>query len=203
MQVVLSGIGTDSRILIQPARKMSDERFFRFCIANPELQIERTSGGEIVIRPLPGFETSNRNMDLSAQVQVWAKRDGRGRAFDSNAEYLLPNGAALSPDASWVLRSRLATLTPEQKKKFPPLCPDFVVELRSPTDRLKKLQAKMREWIDNGAKLGWLIDPTTRTVYIYRQGQTTERLDGPARVEGEPPVQGFVLDMADIWNPEL
>jgi Uma2 family endonuclease len=203
MQVVFNDTETDSPILIQPARKMSDEEYFAFCVANPDLRIERTAEGEIVIMPPTGFETSNRNMDLSAQLQAWAKRDGRGRAFDSNAEYMLPNGAALSPDASWVLRSRLARLTPEQKRKFPPLCPDFVVELRSPSDRLKALQAKMREWIDNGAKLGWLIDPTTRTVYIYRPGQTTERLDGPKRVQGDVPVETFVLEMADIWNPDL
>jgi Uma2 family endonuclease len=118
-------------------------------------------------------------------------------------EYILPGGAARSPDASWVLRSRLATLTPEQKKKFLPLCPDFVVELRSPTDRLPRVQAKMREWMDNGVKLGWLIDPTTRTVYVYRPGETTERLVDPRRVEGEPPVDTFVLEMAGIWNPDL
>jgi Uma2 family endonuclease len=136
-------------------------------------------------------------------LYTWARREGRGKDFDSNVEYILPSGAALSPDASWVLRSRLATLTPEQKKKFLPLCPDFVVELRSPTDRLPRAQAKMREWIENGAKLGWLIDPTNRTVYIYRPGQPTERLVDPRRVEGEPPVDSFVLEMAGIWNPDL
>jgi Uma2 family endonuclease len=115
-------------------------------------------------------------------------------------EFILPSGAASSPDASWVLRSRLAKLTAEQKTKFPPLCPDFVVELRSPSDRLRQAQAKMREWMDNGAKLGWLIDPTTRTVYIYRPGQATERLVDSHRVEGEPPVDGFVLEMADMWR---
>jgi len=203
MQVVFNDTETDSPILIQPARKMSDEEYFAFCVANPDLRIERTAEGEIVIMPPTGFETSDRNAGLTAQLHAWAKRDGRGRAVDSNAEYLLPNGAALSPDASWVLRSRLASLTAEQKRKFPPLCPDFVVELRSPSDRLKKLQAKMREWIDNGAKLAWLIDPTARAVYIYRPGKTAERLDGPKRVEGEPPMQGFVLEMADIWNPDL
>jgi len=201
--MVLNDIETDSPIRIQPARRMSDEEYYAFCLANPDLRIERTAEGEIEIMPPTGFETSNRNMDLSSQLQVWTRRDGRGKAFDSNVEYILPSGAARSPDASWVLRSRLATLTAEQKKKFPPLCPDFVVELRSPSDRLPELQAEMREWIENGARLGWLIDPTTCTVYVYRPGQRTERLVDPRRVEGGPPVEGFVLEMADIWNPDL
>ena len=201
--MVLNDIETDSPIRIQPARRMSDDEFYAFCAANPDLRIERTAEGEIEIMPPTGFETSNRNMDLSSQLQVWTKRDGRGKAFDSNVEYILPSGAARSPDASWVLRSRLAKLTAEQKKKFPPLCPDFVVELRSPSDRLAQVQAKMREWIANGAKLGWLIDPEARSVYIYRPGQTTERLINPRRVEGDGPVAGFVLEMADIWNPDL
>ena len=203
MQMVLNDIETDSPIRIQPARRMSDEEYYRFCAANPDLRIERTAEGEIEIMPPTGFETSHRNAGLTAQLYNWARRDGRGKAFDSNAEYILPSGAARSPDASWVLRSRRATLTPEKKKKFPPLCPDFVVELRSPSDRLREVQAKLREWIDNGSKPGWLIDPTTRTVYVYRPGRTTERLVDPRRVEGEPPVDSFVLEMAGIWNPDL
>jgi Uma2 family endonuclease len=203
MEVMLPSIETESPIRIQPARHMSDDEFYAFCAVNPDLRIERTAKGEIVIMPGTGFETGNQNADLTAQLYSWAKRDGRGRAVDSGVEYFLPNGAARSPDASWVLRSRLAKLTAEQKKKFLHLCPDFVVELRSPSDRLPTLQAKMREWIDNGAKLGWLIDPKTRSVYIYRPGQTTERLVNPGRVEGESPIDGFTLEMADIWNPDL
>jgi len=203
MQVVLNDIETDEPIRIQPARRMSDEEFYAFCVANPDLRIERTAEGEIEIMPPTGFETSDRNADLTMQLRAWAKRDGRGRALDSNVEYILPNGAARSPDASWVQRSRLAKLTSEQKKRFLPLCPDFVVELRSPSDRLRQVQAKMREWMDNGARLGWLIDPETRTVYIYRPGQATERLLDLPRVGGEPPMDGFVLEMADIWDPDL
>ena len=203
MQMVLNDIEMDSTILIQPARRMSDEEYYRFCAANPDFRIERTAKGEIVIMPPTGGETSHRNAGLTAQLYTWARREGRGKDFDSNVEYILPSGAARSPDASWVLRSRLATLTAEQKKKFPPLCPDFVVELLSPSDRLARVQAKMREWIDNNAKLGWLIDPTTHTVYVYRPDQTTERLVDPDRVEGEPPVDSFVLEMAVIWNPDL
>jgi Uma2 family endonuclease len=203
MQMVLNDIETDSPIRIQPVRHMSDDEFSAFCAANPDLRIERTAKGEIVIMPGTGFETGNQNAGLTAQLYSWAIRDGRGRAVDSSVEYFLPSGAARSPDASWVPRLRLAKLTAEQKKKFLRLCPDFVVELRSPSDRLPSLQAKMREWIENGAKLGWLIDPSTRSVYIYLPGQATERLVNPHRVEGEPPVDGFVLEMADIWDPDL
>jgi Uma2 family endonuclease len=203
MQVMLPSIETESPIRIQTARHMSDDEFYAFCAANPDLRIERTAKGEIVIMPGTGFKTGNQNADFTAQLYSWAKRDGRGRVVDSGVEYFLPSGAARSPDASWVPRSRLAKVTPEQKKRFLRLCPDFVVELRSPSDGLKNLQAKMREWMDNGAKLGWLIDPEARTVYIYRPDQTTERLIDPQRVEGEPPVEGFVLEMADIWNPDL
>jgi len=203
MQMVLNDIETDSPIRFQPARPMSDDEYFTFCAANPDLRIERTAEGEIEIMPPTGFETGDRNAGLTAQLYNWARRDGRGRAVDSSVEYFLPNGAARSPDASWVLRSRLAKLTAEQKKKFLRLCPDFVVELRSPSDRLSGLQAKMREWMANGAKLGWLIDPEARTVYIYRPGQTTERLVDPRRVEGEPRVDSFVLEMAGIWDPDL
>jgi len=201
--MVLNDIETDSPIRFLPARPMSDDEYFAFCAVNPDLRIERTAEGEIEIMPPTGFETGDQNADLTMQLRAWAKRNGRGRAVDSSTEYILPSGAARSPDASWVLRSRLANLTPEQKKKFLRLCPDFVVELRSPSDRLRQVQAKMREWMDNGAKLGWLIDPDSRSVYIYRPGQTTERLVDPDRVEGEPPVEGFVLEMADIWNPDL
>ena len=200
---MVNDIETESPIHIEPARPMNDEEYYRFCMANPDLRIERTAEGQIVIMPPTGFETGDQNADLTMQLRAWAKRDGRGRAVDSSVEYILPSGAARSPDASWVLRSRLARLTAEQKKKFLRLCPDFVVELRSPSDRLRQVQAKMREWMDNGARLGWLIDPTARTVYVYCPGETTERLVDPRRVEGQPPVDGFVLEMADIWNPDL
>jgi Uma2 family endonuclease len=203
MQVVLNDIEEDSPILIRSRHGIDDEAFYDFCAANPELQIERTAAGEILIMPPCGGETSNRNIDLSAQLQVWAKRDGRGKAFDSSAEFLLPSGAARSPDASWVLKSRLAALPAEQKRKFLPLCPDFVVELRSPSDRLPRLQAKMREWIDNGARLGWRIDPQTRCVYVHRSGQPVHRLASPQHIAGEGPVKGFLLEMADIWDPDL
>jgi len=203
MQVVLNDLERQYEVSVQPDPRMTDEEFYDFCQANPGLRIERTAEGEIVIMSPTGAETSNRNVELCSQLQAWCKRDGRGKAFDSNAEYLLPNGAARSPDASWVHRSRLAGLTQEQKRKFPPLCPDFVVELTSPSDRLPKVQKKMREWMDNGAQLGWLLDADNRTAYLYRPGREPERLAAPERLAGEGPVDGFVLELAEIWDPGL
>ena len=181
----------------------SDADFLRYCEAHRDLRIERTAAGKILILPHSGWENSSRNAQVVAQLYAWSRRDGRGRALDPSVLYMLLNGAARGAHASWILRSRIATLTTDQKRGFPPICPDFVVELRSPSDRLRQVQAKMREWMENGAKLGWLIDPEARTVYIYRPGQITERLVEPRRVVGEHPVDGFVLEMADIWNPDL
>jgi len=179
---------------------MDDDEFFEFCASKSKLRIERCASGEIIIIPPAGAETGYRNSDLTAQLTIWAKHDGRGRAFDSNTEYILPSGAALSPDASWALRSRLDTFSKEQKRRFLPLCPHFVVELTSPTDRLNKVKAKMREWIENGATLGWLLDADRRTVYVYRPGKEPDRLADIDYVAGEPPVEGFRLDLGDIWR---
>jgi Uma2 family endonuclease len=136
---------------------------------------------------------------LAGQLSAWSKRDGRGRAFDSNSEFFLPNGAARGPDAAWINKNRLAKLTKEEKKRFFHLCPDFVIELTSPSDRLSKVQAKMVEWIENGAALGWLIDADTQTVYVYRPGKEPERFVDIDFIEGEGPVKGFHLDLTDIW----
>jgi Uma2 family endonuclease len=178
---------------------MSDEQYLQLCADNQDLRIERTAEGHILIFPPVGGESSYQNSELSAQLRDWARQDGRGRAFDSSVEYLLPSGAAYSPDASWVLRSRLDSLTKDEKRKFLRLCPDFVVELKSPSDRLSKLKAKMSEWVENGAQLGWLLDPDQRTVYIYRPGREPEQIVRPERINGEDPVAGFVLELADIW----
>ena len=203
MQVVLNDPGVESRIVIQPARRMTDEEFYDFCRLNPDLRIERTAKGEIVIMAPTGGETGYRNNDLSRQLGNWARRDGRGRSFDSSTGFILPNGAARSPDASWVERSRLASLTREQKRKFLPLCPDFVVELTSPTDTLPEVREKMGEWMENGAQLGWLIDTDNRTAYVYRPGREPERVVAPERLPGEGPVAGFTLELAEIWDPDL
>jgi Uma2 family endonuclease len=181
-------------------RDMSEEEFYEFCSLNEDYRIERTAQGDILIMPPAGGETGNRNMELGAQLQRWAKRDGRGVAFDSSTAFHLPDGAVLSPDASWVLRSRLARFTREQKRKFPPLCPDFVIELTSPSDRLSKVQEKMREWMDNGAELGWILHPDAQQVHIYRPGREVEVLRDAGQVSGEGPVEGFVLQLAEIWE---
>jgi Uma2 family endonuclease len=185
----------------RPALEMNDEQLFEFCRINREWRIERTAEGELEIMPPTGGETSNRNIRLSVQLGIWTDRDGTGVAFDSNGGFILPNGAMRSPDASWVRRERLAELTPEQKQRFLPVCPDFVVELRSPSDRLAPIEAKMREYIENGARLGWLIDPEERKVHVYRNGEPVRALDNPDTLRADPPLPGFVLDLKPIWEP--
>lgn len=180
-------------------KKLSDEDFFEFCQANGEWRIERTSDGDIIIMPPTGGETGKRNFDLTAAFGTWAKADGTGVGFDSSTGFTLPNGAARSPDLAWVKLSRWNALTDKEREKFPPLCPDFVVELRSPSDSLAHLQEKMREYIDNGAQLGWLIDPVEKKVYVYRPHTQVECIDNPAAVSGEPLLTGFVLDVSVVW----
>jgi Uma2 family endonuclease len=188
-----------SPLRIRPERQMTDDEYFDLCAANDGLRIERTAEGDIIVRAPTGGETGYRNMALSGQLYAWAKRDGRGKAFDSNAEFILRDGSALSPDASWIESSRLQALSREKKRKFIPLCPDFIVELTSPSDRLKELQQKMRQWMENGAQLAWLIDADEKTLYIYRPDREPEQLTGVDRVEGEGPVAGFVLELNDIF----
>ena len=182
-------------------KDMSDEEFYEFCSLNQDHRIERTAEGDILIMAPAGGETGHRNMRLSAQLERWSERDGRGVAFDSSTGFRLPNGATRSPDAAWVLRSRLARLTREQRRRFLPLCPDFLVELTSPTDRLSKVQEKMQEWMSNGAGLGWILDADNRQAHIYRPNGV-EILDTPDRLAGEGPVDGFVLKLSGIWEPE-
>jgi Uma2 family endonuclease len=196
----LEDVASDRPMVIQWEHQMTDDEYFQFCQLNRKLRIERNAQGDILISPPAGFESGFRNSELCAQLRNWALKDGRGLAFDSSVEYILPKGAAYSPDASWVLHSRITTLTKEQKRKFPPLCPDFVVELVSPSDRLSKAKAKMQEWIDNGVQLGWLLDPDHRTAYVYRPGHEPEQITDTERLVGEGPVAGFVLELADIWT---
>lgn len=180
-------------------KKMSDEDFFEFCQLNPEWRFERTSEGDLIIMPPTGGETGNRNFNLTAAFGLWAKSDGTGVGFDSSTGFTLPNGAKRSPDLAWVKLSRWSALRDDERRQFPPLCPDFVVELRSQSDSLATLQKKMDEYIDNGAQLGWLIDPIERKVYVYRPQAEIECLDNPTGVSGEPLLQGFVLDLEELW----
>ena len=188
---------------LRPVIEMTREQFFELCQLNRDLRIERTAEGDLVIMPPTGGETGARNAELVMQVKLWAKRDGSGVVFDSSTGFDLPNGATRSPDVAWVKRSRLAALTPEQKQRFLPLCPDFVIELRSPSDPLSILQEKMEEYLANGAQLGWLIDPVERQVYVYRPGAPVERLDNPAELRGDPVLPGFVLDLRTVWDVGL
>jgi Uma2 family endonuclease len=185
----------------QPILKwLDDEVFYEFCRANDEWRIERTAEGDIIIMPPTGGKTGIRNSKLIAQLVVWNEADGRGQVFDSSTIFLLPNGAQRSPDLAWVRNERWQSLTDEQQEKFPPLCPDFVAELRSRTDALKTLQAKMQEYIENGAQLGWLIDPTERRIHIYRPNAAVEITDNPQSVSGEKVLPGFTLDVQSLWD---
>lgn len=189
------------RFQTKSGRKMSDQEFERFCQQNPEMQVEQTARGEIVVMPPTGGTTGNRNFSLIFEFGKWqSKNPKKGLAFDSSTIFVLPNGAKRSPDLSWVKIERWKALTKEQQDKFPPLCPDFVVELRSKSDSLKVLGAKMREYIENGATLGWLIDPTKRKVHVYRQNTEVEILDQPNEISGEPLLPKFTLKLTNFWQ---
>jgi Uma2 family endonuclease len=181
--------------------EMKEEQFFEFCQLNQDWRIERSAQGDLEVMIPTGAETGNRNFRLSMQLGIWTDRDNTGVAFDSSTGFILPNGAMRSPDASWVLRERLADLTTEQKRRFLPLCPDFVIELRSPSDPLAPIEAKMREYVENGTRLGWLIDPEDHKAHIYRPNEPTKILDKPERISGDPVLSGFVLELKPIWEP--
>lgn len=177
---------------------LTDEQFWQLCQNNRDYQFERTASGELLIMPPTGGETGNSNIEIAYQVQGWSRQNNLGKAFDSSTGFKLPNGAKLSPDASWVKIERWSALTPEEREKFPPICPDFVLELRSRTDSLAELQGKMQEYIQNGAALGWLIDRKNKRVEIYRPHQDVEILENPSSLSGEDVLPGFILDLTQI-----
>lgn len=180
---------------------VTQKQFAALAAANRDLRLERTSQGELIVNPPTGWETGERNRSLTGQLDRWYEdNEDLGKAFDSSTAFILPNGAIRSPDASWVSRERWEALTSEQKGTFANICPDFVVELRSSSDRLAPLQAKMKEYIDNGALLGWLIDPQQRRVGIYRPELAVEVLENPAELSGEGVLPGFVLNLRRLWN---
>ena len=182
-----------------PVLELDDEQFFAFAQLNRDVRLERGPGGELIVMPPTGGETGDQNAELSMQLRLWAKRDGTGTTFDSSAGFRLPNGAVRSPDASWVSHSRLATLAPEQWRCFLPLCPDFVIELRSRTDSLVAVRAKLAEYIASGARLGWLLDAPAKRVYIYRPDAPVQEVDNPDTLTGDPVLPGFVLDLREGW----
>ena len=180
--------------------KLTSEQFYQLCEENPDLKLERSANGELIARPPTGGETGKRNLTAGAQLWTWNEQTELGEAFDSSTGFTLPNKADRSPDVSWVEKSRWSALTPEQKDKFIPLCPDFVIELLSPSDSLKKTQEKMQEYMENGCRLGWLINRKKREVEIYRPGQDVEVLQSPLTLSGENVLPGFVLNLQKIWN---
>ena len=181
-------------------KRMSDHEFYEFCRLNEDVRIELNSDGDLVIMPPTGGTTGERNFKLTAFFARRVEADGTGVGFDSSTMFTLPNGAKRSPDVAWVAQSRWDSLSQEEKDEFPPLCPDFVIELRSPSDRLARLHEKMQEYIDNGAKLGWLIDPFERKVYVYGPDAPVECLTHPATVSGEPVLPDFNLPVARLWR---
>lgn len=184
----------------QLALQVTPAQFEALAAANRDLRLERTATGELIVNPPTGSETGYRNWNLSGELYLWWRNAGEpGKAFDSSSGFELPNGANRSPDASWVSQDRWDALTPDQRKGFAPLCPDFVVELRSEGDALKDLRDKMAEYIENGSKLGWLIDPKHKRVEIYRPNQTVEVLENPNTVSGENVLPGFTLSLKRVW----
>jgi len=191
----------NSPIVLQmrPVFEMTDEQFFEFCQLNRDYRIERTANGEIMIMSPTGSETGNRNAKLTQQLGNWTDKDGTGIDFDSSSAFRLPNGADRSPDAAWITLEKWNAIPANLQVRFAPVCPDFVVEIRSPSDSLKPLQDKLQEYIENGASLGWLIDRKNRNVYVYRSQAEVECLENPVKVSGEPVLSGFVLNMEKIW----
>ncbi len=188
-------------IRFEPVIEMTSELFEQFCALNDDMRIELTAEGTIEIMP-PAFGiTSSKNSIIAIQLGNWTLQDGNGVSFDSSGGFTLPNGAVRSPDASWVSSSRYDLLSLEEKNSFTPLCPDFIIELRSSSDRLSILQAKMEEYMANGARLGWLLDPQQRQAHIYRPDAEPEILDNPETLSADPELSGFTLDLRPIWEP--
>jgi len=200
MQVVLPEQALPARLTLNPELRMNDDEYYAFCMANTDVRFERTSQGEIIIVPPAGGESDYRTLEVGGQLRAWAKRDGRGRAFGSSVEFMLPTGAAFSPDAAWVSNERIAAISREQRRKFPPVCPEFVIEVMSPSDRLRSAKEKMAEWMRAGVDLAWLIHGDEETVFIYRSGRPDPEMRSNVRtITGEGPVAGFELDLTDIW----
>ncbi|NET37421.1 MAG: Uma2 family endonuclease [Cyanothece sp. SIO1E1] len=183
-----------------PTLQLTDEILVQLCCSNPDLRLERTAQGELIAMSPVGSESGYYNADLSGQLWLWNRKQQLGVTFDSSAGFSLPNGAIRSPDAAWIEKTRWQRLPPTQRRKFAPICPDFVIELRSPSDDLETLKAKMQEYIDNGAKLGWLIDPEPCQVYCYRPRQTIQILNRPATLSGEDLLPGFVIELELVWG---
>lgn len=185
---------------LPPRLKLTDDEFEQLAAANPDLRLELTVSGELTIMPPTGGETGERNLDLEGQLWLWNRQTRLGRTFNSSTGFKLPNGAIRSPDAAWVAQARWDALSLEQRKKFPPLCPDFALELVSETDDIREIRAKMQEYLNNGLRLGWLIALKIQQVEIYRPNQTVDVLQSPVSVSGEEVLPGFVLDLQPVFT---
>ena len=186
-------------IHMQPVIEIDDERFYALCQLNRDVRLERNQEGNVIIMPPTGGDTGRRNAEIIVQLGMWARQDETGTIFDSSTGFRLPNNAVRSPDAAWVENARLDLLSDEERRTFVPLCPEFLLELRSESDDLGTLKEKMREYIDNGTRLAWLIDPLERKVSIYRSGLPVEVLENPKYISGDPILSGFTLDLRTIW----
>jgi Uma2 family endonuclease len=180
--------------------QLNDEQFYQLCRHNPDIKFERNPTGEIIVMSPTGGETGNRNIEIAGDFVIWNRQTKLGKLFDSSTCFKLPNGADRSPDIAWIKQERWDQLTPEEKEKFPPISPDFVLELMSLSDTLKVTQAKMKEYMENQVRLGWLIDRKNRYVEIYRLGQSVEKLQSPPTLSGENVLPGFVLDLQIVWD---
>lgn len=192
------------KVTIPPGFRVTPEQFDRLAEVEDINKLELTKDGELIVMPPTGGDTGIKNTNLIIQFGIWAKQDGTGVVFDSSTLFILPNGSRRSPDLSWILKSRWNQLTKEQKRKFPPIAPDFVIELVSPSDttkfRYEFLQNKMQEYMDNGVRLGWLINPENKVVEIYRFNQPVEIIQNPSQIESEDVLKGFSLDLTEIFN---
>jgi Uma2 family endonuclease len=180
-------------------RKLTPDEFWEFCAKNRKLRAELTKDGDVIIMAPTGFESSELNSEINFQLQSWARRNGTGTVTESNGAYVLPNGATYAPDAAWTQNERLEKFTSEEKQKFLLLCPDFVIELRSSSDNLGNLKQKMQDWIDNGVRIAWLIDPFQKKVHIYTPDREPEISDDPKSVSGENVLPGFELNLTEVW----
>jgi len=188
--------------LIGLSQPITAEQFEELCTRYRELRLELTSTGELIVMPPTGSMTGKRNFDLTSQLASWFREHGTGVCFGVDTGFTLPNGAIRGPDAAWIKREKWDSLTKQQKERFAPICPDFAVELRSPSDSLTELFLKMFEYLENGTSLGWLIDPIKRQVYVYRPNQETVVLDNPQTVSADPLLPGFTLNLTELWSDE-
>lgn len=186
-------------IKLDPVGRLTDEAFYQLCLANPDIQFERSAQGELIVMPPTGGESGRRNADITIDLGIWNRATQLGYTFDSSTCFKLPNGAERSPDAAWIERDRWESLSDEDRQTFPPIAPDFVIELRSATDSLPMLQAKMQEYVANGVRLGWLLNPQDQAVEIYRLGQSVEVQQDVNQVSGEDVLPGFTLDLSRIF----